>query len=158
MRALGSAVSRDRSQLQPKSSCVSPICVTLADAAVARYWLQGWVRIVKRDAVALCLATRDPRATWYARSLAALIAAYAFSPINLIPDFIPIIGYLDELILLPLAIAGVVRLVHPAVMAERRATAAQMARSLASNLGAALIAATWMLAIVLVIWWLMRGR
>ena len=74
-----------------------------------RPWLQrlkDWARLIRRDAVALYLAARDPRVSWYAKALAVLIAAYAFSPIDLIPDFIPVLGYLDELILLPLAIAG----------------------------------------------------
>jgi uncharacterized membrane protein YkvA (DUF1232 family) len=90
-----------------------------------------------RDTVAPYLATRDPRVRWYAKALAVVIAAYALSPIDLIPDFIPL-GYLDELILLPLAIAGVVRLIDPAIMAEHRATAATMAEQLTSKSGAAL--------------------
>ena len=88
--------------------------------------LKDWASIIKRDALALYFATRDPRVPWYAKALAALIAAYALSPIDLIPDFIPVIGYLDELILLPLVIAGVVHLIDPAVMAEHCATAAQI--------------------------------
>jgi uncharacterized membrane protein YkvA (DUF1232 family) len=120
--------------------------------------LKDWASIIKRDAVALYLATRDPRVPWYAKALAIVIAAYALSPIDLIPDFIPVIGYLDELILLPLAIAGVVRLIDRTIMAEHRATAAQVAQRPTSRLGAALIAGIWMLAIVLVIWWLLRGR
>jgi uncharacterized membrane protein YkvA (DUF1232 family) len=126
-----------------------------------RQWferIKSWARILKRDGLALYFAARDPRVPWYAKAVAALIAAYALSPIDLIPDFIPVIGYLDELILLPLVIAGVVHLIDPAVMAEHRATAAQMEQRPTSKLGAALIAAIWMLAIVLVIWWLLRGR
>ena len=57
---------------------------------------------IKRDVVALWIAARDPRVPWYAKALAMAIAAYALSPIDLIPDFIPVLGYLDELILLPL--------------------------------------------------------
>ena len=126
-----------------------------------RQWLErlkNWARIIRRDAVALSLATRDPRVPWYAKALAVVIAAYAFSPIDLIPDFIPVVGYLDELILLPIAIAGVVRLIDPAVMAEHRATAAQMAERPTSKVGAVLIAALWVLAIALVAWWLLRAR
>jgi uncharacterized membrane protein YkvA (DUF1232 family) len=126
-----------------------------------RQWFEqtkSWARILKRDCLALYLAARDPRVPWYAKAVAALIAAYALSPIDLIPDFIPVIGYLDDLILLPLAIAGVMHLIHPAVMAEHRATAAQMGQRPTSKLGAAFIAAIWVLAFVLVIWWLLRGR
>ena len=73
-----------------------------------RQWferIKSWARILKRDGLALYFAARDPRVRWYAKAVAALIAAYALSPIDLIPDFIPVIGYLDELILLPLVIA-----------------------------------------------------
>ncbi len=121
-----------------------------------RRWLhqlKNWARIIRRDAVALALATRDPRVPWYAKALAALIAAYALSPIDLIPDFIPVLGYLDELILLPLAITGVVRLINPAVMAEHR-TAAQIAERPTSKLGAMLVAGMWVLAVGFLVWWL----
>jgi uncharacterized membrane protein YkvA (DUF1232 family) len=120
-----------------------------------RGWIQrlkDWAWIIRRDAVALYLATRDPRVPWYAKALAIVIAAYAFSPIDLIPDFIPLLGYLDELILLPLAIAGVVYLIDPRVMVEHRVTAAQMVERPTSKLGGALIAAIWVLAIGFVAW------
>jgi uncharacterized membrane protein YkvA (DUF1232 family) len=117
--------------------------------------LKDWARILKRDAVALYLATRDPRVPWYAKALAIVIVAYALSPIDLIPDFIPVIGYLDELILLPLAIAGVLRLIEPAIMAEHRARAAEMADRPTSKLGAALIIGIWIIAIALAAWWLL---
>jgi uncharacterized membrane protein YkvA (DUF1232 family) len=123
-----------------------------------RHWLdqlKNWARITQRDAVALYLAARDPRVQWYAKAMAVLIAAYALSPIDLIPDFIPILGYLDELILLPLAIAGVVRLIDPEIMTEHRARASQMAERPTSKLGAALIVVLWSLAIALVAWWLL---
>ena len=119
--------------------------------------LKDWARILRRDAVALHLATRDPRVPWYAKAFAGLIAVYALSPIDLIPDFIPVIGYLDDLLLLPLAIAGVMRLIGPAVMVEHRATASRMAERPISMLGAALIATIWVLAIALVVWWLLSG-
>jgi uncharacterized membrane protein YkvA (DUF1232 family) len=67
--------------------------------------LKEWARTIKRDAHAVYLAARDPRTPWYAKALALGVAAYALSPIDLIPDFIPILGYLDELLLLPFAIA-----------------------------------------------------
>ena len=120
--------------------------------------LKNWASIIRRDAVALYLATRDPRVPWYAKALALLIAAYALSPIDLIPDFIPVIGYLDEVILLPIAIAGVIRLIDPAVMAEHRAAAALVAERPTSKLGAALVAGMWMLAFGVVAWWLFPSR
>jgi uncharacterized membrane protein YkvA (DUF1232 family) len=85
--------------------------------------LRSWARGIKRDVHALYLSARDPRVPWYAKAFALGIAAYALSPIDLIPDFIPVLGYLDEVILLPLAIIVAVKLIPPAVLAEHRATA-----------------------------------
>jgi len=79
-----------------------------------------WVRGLKQELYALYLAYRDPRAPWYARMLAAVVVAYAFSPFDLIPDFIPVLGYLDDLIVVPLGIALVLRMIPPEVMAECR--------------------------------------
>ena len=79
-----------------------------------QYWLtklRQSALTLKRDSIALYFAARDPRVPWHVKTLAGLIAVYALSPIDLIPDFVPVLGYLDELILLPLAIAGIVRLV-----------------------------------------------
>jgi len=81
------------------------------------HWKQ-WARTVKRDAHALYLAARDPRVPWYAKGLAVAIAAYAASPIDLIPDFIPVVGYLDDLIIVPLGIALVIKLIPAEIIAE----------------------------------------
>ena len=78
---------------------------------------------LKAETYALYLAARDPRTPWYAKLLVAGIVAYALSPIDLIPDFIPVIGYLDDLILLPLGILWAIKLIPPAVLAECRAHA-----------------------------------
>jgi uncharacterized membrane protein YkvA (DUF1232 family) len=86
--------------------------------------LKEWARVIKRDVHALYLASRDPRVPWYAKALAVAVAAYALSPIDLIPDFIPVLGYLDDLILLPLGILLVVWLIPPEIMAEHRELAA----------------------------------
>ena len=85
--------------------------------------LRQWAGLVKRDVHAVNLASRDPRVPWYPKCMAVLVAAYALSPIDLIPDFIPVIGYLDDLVLLPLGALLVIRLVPPGIMAEHRATA-----------------------------------
>jgi uncharacterized membrane protein YkvA (DUF1232 family) len=79
--------------------------------------------MTKRDAHALYLCARDPRVPWYAKGLAAAVAAYAASPIDLIPDFIPVVGYLDDLIIVPLGIVLVVKMIPPGIMAEHRALA-----------------------------------
>jgi uncharacterized membrane protein YkvA (DUF1232 family) len=80
-------------------------------------------RQLKAETWALALAVRDPRTPWYAKLLVAGIVAYACSPIDLIPDFIPVLGYLDDLVLLPLGIAWAMRLVPPAVLIECRVRA-----------------------------------
>lgn len=82
--------------------------------------LKAWANEVKRDVFALYLAGRDPRVPWYAKALAGAAAAYALSPIDLIPDFIPILGYLDDVIIVPLAILITVRLIAPDVLADLR--------------------------------------
>src|SRR4051812_20629237 len=84
-----------------------------------------WGRRVKRDAFALWLAARDPRVPWYAKLLAGAVAAYALSPIDLIPDFVPILGYVDDLIIVPAGIVLATRLIPDALMAEFRAAAAK---------------------------------
>ena len=85
--------------------------------------IKAWARNLKRDSVALYLASRDPRVPWYAKALAVAIAAYALSPIDLLPDFIPVIGYLDDLILLPLGIWLAISLVPDDVLGDCRANA-----------------------------------
>jgi len=81
---------------------------------------RAWARALANEVHAIALACRDPRVPWYAKALALLVVAYAFSPIDLIPDVIPILGYLDDLILLPLGVLLVRRLIPPVVLAEYR--------------------------------------
>ncbi|ACP22871.1 putative transmembrane protein (plasmid) [Sinorhizobium fredii NGR234] len=109
--------------------------------------VKQWARNLKRDVVALWIAARDPRTPWYAKAAAGAVAAYALSPIDLIPDFIPILGYLDELFILPIAIALTVRLVPADLMAEFRRTAAIRERKPYSILAAVVIVSIWMLAL-----------
>ncbi len=116
--------------------------------------LKQWARAIKRDVHALWLASRDPRTPWYAKALSFLIAAYALSPIDLIPDFIPVLGYLDDAILLPLAILLAIRLVPPDVMAEHRATAMAAAGRPVSRGAAVFIVGVWVVAAALFSWWL----
>jgi uncharacterized membrane protein YkvA (DUF1232 family) len=82
--------------------------------------LRRWARQLKAEVYALYLAYRDPRTPWYAKIVAALVVGYAFSPLDLIPDFIPVLGQLDDLVLVPLGIALARRLIPPAVMADSR--------------------------------------
>jgi uncharacterized membrane protein YkvA (DUF1232 family) len=112
--------------------------------------LKTWARVLKRDVFALYLAGRDPRVPWYAKALALATAAYALSPIDLIPDFIPILGYLDDVIILPLAILLTVRLIPANVLAELRLQAQQrLANSPPTSRAAAfVIVVVWVAAAV----------
>jgi uncharacterized membrane protein YkvA (DUF1232 family) len=106
---------------------------------------------VKRDAVALWLAARDPRVPWHAKAVAGAVAAYALSPIDLIPDFIPVLGYLDDLILVPLGILLAVKLVPDQLMAEFRADAERRARP-NSGTGMAAVLLMWLLMSAALAW------
>ena len=114
--------------------------------------LKDWARAIKRDVHAIYLAARDPRVPWYAKALALCVAGYALSPIDLIPDFIPVIGYLDDLIIVPLDIVAVVKLIPPEIMAEHRAAAAVAAERPVSRAAAVAIAFIWISSIALVGW------
>lgn len=101
--------------------------------------LRTWARKAKTDILALGLAMRDPRVPWYAKLLAAGIVGYALSPIDLIPDFIPIVGYLDDLLLVPLGIILVVKMIPPDLMDELRDRAATVSKLPGSGRRAALV-------------------
>jgi uncharacterized membrane protein YkvA (DUF1232 family) len=114
--------------------------------------LRNWARTIKRDVHALYLASRDPRVPWYAKALAVLVAGYALSPIDLIPDFVPVLGYLDDVILLPLGIMLVIKLIPPELMAEHRDLAAAAQDRPVSRTAAVVIACLWAASIVLCVW------
>jgi uncharacterized membrane protein YkvA (DUF1232 family) len=118
-------------------------------------WKQ-WAHAIRRDAHALYLAARDPRVPWGAKALAIAVAAYALSPIDLIPDFIPVLGYLDDLIIVPLGIALVVRMIAPAIMAEHRAAADAAQQRPVSRGAAAIVVCMWIAALALTVWLTLR--
>jgi uncharacterized membrane protein YkvA (DUF1232 family) len=118
-------------------------------------WKQ-WARTIKRDAHALYLAARDPRVPWYAKALAIAVAGYALSPIDLIPDFVPVLGYVDDLIIVPLGIALVIRLVPPEIMAQHRDMASAAQERPISRAAGIAVMAVWILAIGLTGWLAMR--
>ncbi|MEK9803682.1 MAG: DUF1232 domain-containing protein, partial [Curvibacter sp.] len=94
-------------------------------------WLDGIrqrARALKAETYVLYLAARHPRTPWYAKLLVAVVVAYAFSPLDLIPDFIPVLGLLDDLVLIPLGLLLALRLVPPQVLAECRARAQERRR------------------------------
>src|SRR3954469_13869886 len=89
--------------------------------------LKDWARSSKRAVLAVSLAAGDPRTPWYAKALAMCVAGYALSPIDLIPDFIPVLGYLDDAVIVPLGLLAVGKLIPAEVMAESRPAAAALA-------------------------------
>ena len=103
-----------------------------------------WARRLKRDIIALWIAARDPRVRWFVKLLAGSVAAYALSPIDLIPDFIPVLGYLDDMLLVPAGIWLVVRMVPPALMHEFRTAALARARRPTSRGAAAVVVLLWL--------------
>ena len=114
--------------------------------------LGEWARALKRDIHAIYLCAHDPRTPWYAKALAILVAGYALSPIDLIPDVIPVLGYLDDMIVVPLGILAVVRLIPPDVLAENRLLAQQAAPRPISRVGAATVILIWVVAVALTAW------
>jgi uncharacterized membrane protein YkvA (DUF1232 family) len=116
--------------------------------------LRDWAREIKKDVVALYLAARDPRVPWYVKLAAAAIAAYALSPIDLIPDFIPVLGHLDEVILIPLGIWLLLRLIPSDLLDEhRRAAEASAERPTDWRVGAIFVA-IWAVALAFVVRWI----
>lgn len=118
--------------------------------------LKTWARGLTRDVHALYLAGRDPRVPWYAKALAIAVAGYALSPIDLIPDFIPLLGYLDDLILVPAGILLVIWLIPPDIMAEHRQRASRAGHPPLSRLAAATISLIWVAAGVACAWMVLR--
>ena len=113
---------------------------------------------LKSETHALYLAVRDRRTPWYAKFLVAAVVAYAFSPIDLIPDFIPVLGFLDDLVLLPLGIALALRLIPPAVLEDcrRRARETRITGKPGSRAAGAVVIGIWLLLGVVCVGWLYR--
>jgi uncharacterized membrane protein YkvA (DUF1232 family) len=110
-----------------------------------------WARAIRRDVIALWLAAGDPRVPRLAKAVAAAVAAYALSPIDLIPDFIPVLGYLDDLLIVPAGILLAVRLIPAPLMEELRRRAEQVGRPV-SRVGAGVIVLLWLAGLVLAGW------
>lgn len=118
--------------------------------------IQLWkrrARQLKSETYALLLAYRDPRVPWYAKVFAALVVAYAFSPMDLIPDFVPVLGYLDDLLLVPLGIALAFKMIPPAVVAESRLKAQEaLSEQRPQNwIAAGIIVVIWLLLVALAV-------
>jgi membrane protein DedA with SNARE-associated domain/uncharacterized membrane protein YkvA (DUF1232 family) len=119
--------------------------------------LRGWARDLRRDVYAIYLAARDPRVPWYAKAVALLVAAYAVSPIDLIPDFIPVVGHLDDVILVPLGVLLAARLIPDALLEEHRRAAAAMAQKPVDWRVGALFIAIWAIALAFLLRWLIEA-
>lgn len=120
--------------------------------------LKGWARRLKAELYALYLAYRDPRVPLYARVFAAVVVGYAFSPIDLIPDPIPVLGYLDDLVLIPLGIALSVRMIPEPVLAECREKASRLSAGSrpVNRVAAGAIVAVWLALAALAIYLTVR--
>ena len=117
------------------------------DFVARRSSWQHQARLLKREVYALYFAVRDPRVPWYAKALAGCLVAYALSPIDLIPDPIPVLGYLDDLVLVPLGVLAVRRMIPDHVMTECRFKAQELTTK----------PTNWIAAVVIVLIWLVSG-
>lgn len=111
---------------------------------------------LKHQTMVVYYAARDPRTPWFVRLLALAVAAYALSPIDLIPDFIPVLGYLDDLIIVPLGLALVVRLIPADVAASAKEQALAASRQPTSRVMAVLVVTLWALPLGGLGWWVFR--
>jgi uncharacterized membrane protein YkvA (DUF1232 family) len=127
----------------------------LSGKPVRTSFITGWkdrARQLRRETYALYLACRHPRTAWYARLLGACIVAYALSPIDLIPDFVPVLGYVDDLVLIPISIAFLIKMIPADVMRECREEAALNVNEGRKNWWAAgVIVVIWLAASILVV-------
>lgn len=123
--------------------------------------LKTWAKRIKRDGVTLWFTGKDPRTPWYAKALGVLVVAYALSPIDLIPDFIPVLGYVDDVLLLPVLIWLTIKLLPSDVISDCRQRADEWMREKGAKprsvLGALLIVAAWAaFAAAAWLWWSAR--
>jgi membrane protein DedA with SNARE-associated domain/uncharacterized membrane protein YkvA (DUF1232 family) len=118
--------------------------------------LRDWARVLRRDVYAIYLAARDPRVPWYAKAAALLVAAYAVSPIDLIPDFIPVLGHLDDVILVPLGVLLAARLIPDELLEEHRRAAAELADKPTDWRVGAVFVAIWAIALAFLLRWLIE--
>lgn len=117
--------------------------------------LKAWARQIKAELAVIASAARDPRTPWYAKALALAVVAYAVSPIDLIPDFIPVLGLLDDAILIPIGLLAVKRLIPASVISDHRQRVALSTRLPASRTAAVAIVAIWAAALIAFTMWMM---
>ncbi|SHF53488.1 Protein of unknown function [Caldanaerobius fijiensis DSM 17918] len=117
-------------------------------------WKESWkqkAKKLKSEVVALYFAWKDPRMPWYAKLFSLIIVGYALSPIDLIPDFIPVLGYIDDLILIPLGVALAIKIIPPVVMADARKKASEVQTKPKVWIGAVIIIGVWILIVTAVV-------
>lgn len=114
--------------------------------------IRDWAHRMRRDALAMWIAARSPETPLGAKLLAAAVAAYAFSPIDLIPDFIPVLGMLDDLVIVPLGIAIALRLMPEELIVRFRTEAEAWSHRPSSVIGALAVIALWLAVIVWISW------
>ena len=117
--------------------------------------LKARARQLKREVHTIAIAARDPRTPWYAKALIFFVVAHTLSPIDLIPDFIPVLGYLDDLIITPGGLWLAIRLIPPEVLADARSAAQNMDEN-AGRMGALLVVLLWLITAALVIFFILR--
>ena len=117
---------------------------------------KAWARSIKRDVAALWLAARDPRTPRLAKYLAIALVAYALSPIDLIPDFVPVLCLLDDIVILPLGILLLLRMMPAGLMQDLRERAARIEDLPASRAGLLAVLAIWLAAVVITALWIAR--
>lgn len=115
--------------------------------------LREWARGIRRETLALWLAARDPRTPWYAKATAAGVVAYALSPIDLIPDFMPVLGHLDDVLIVPLGIWLTIQLIPEPLMVEFREEAKRLEAKPRSYAGALVVVSVWLVTMALILWW-----
>lgn len=131
------------------------ICIQSGDFLLIAK-LKNHAKRLKKEAYALYIATRDPRVPWYAKVFMSLVLAYTFSPIDLVPDFIPVLGYLDDLILVPLGIALAIKMIPAQAMIDARQQvddSLQQGEPIIRG-GAVIVIAVWLITLAVVIWFI----
>jgi uncharacterized membrane protein YkvA (DUF1232 family) len=118
--------------------------------------LKRWAQSLEVEVYALYLAYKDPRVPWYARVFAAVVVAYAFSPIDLIPDPIPVLGYLDDLVIIPLGIALAIKMIPPQILAECREEARGVKDRPVGKVAAVVVVTVWIALAALGVWLVAR--
>lgn len=128
---------------------------TVSDSLLTR--LKHRAQALKNEAFALYLAAKDPRTPWYARALIFLVVAHTFSPIDLIPDFVPVLGYLDDLIITPGGLWLAIRMIPAEVLAEARAAAAtHSADRSVGKIGAVIVVLLWIIGLAVAVSLILR--